>query len=54
MFVLPDFLLAQSHESAQVRITVEVNKPGHEISPMRFGIFFEDINFSADDLVFYK
>jgi alpha-L-arabinofuranosidase len=33
---------------AQPKITVEVNKPGHTISPTLFGIFFEDINLSAD------
>jgi Alpha-L-arabinofuranosidase len=30
------------------KITVDVNKPGHAISPTLFGIFFEDINLSAD------
>jgi alpha-L-arabinofuranosidase len=30
------------------RITVEVDKPGHAISPLLYGIFFEDINCSAD------
>ena len=29
-------------------IAVEVDKPGHAISPMLYGIFFEDINCSAD------
>lgn len=29
-------------------ITVDVNKPGADISPTMFGIFFEDINFGAD------
>jgi alpha-L-arabinofuranosidase len=33
---------------AQSRITVDVNKPEHAISPTLFGIFFEDINLSAD------
>lgn len=33
---------------AQPKITVEVNKPGHTISPTLFGIFFEDINNSTD------
>ncbi len=33
---------------AQTKITVDVNKPGHAISPTLFGIFFEDINLSAD------
>ena len=29
-------------------VTVQVDKPGAEISPTMFGIFFEDINFGAD------
>ncbi len=29
-------------------ITIEVDKPGHAISPLLYGIFFEDINCSAD------
>jgi len=29
-------------------IQVEVDKPGHAVSPLLFGIFFEDINLSAD------
>ena len=29
-------------------ITVQVSKPGADISPTMFGIFFEDINFGAD------
>lgn len=33
---------------AKTTITVDVNKPGHAISPTLFGIFFEDINLSAD------
>jgi alpha-L-arabinofuranosidase len=33
---------------AGTKITVEVNRPGHTISPVLFGIFFEDINLSAD------
>jgi alpha-L-arabinofuranosidase len=33
---------------AQTKITVDVKKPGHTISPTLFGIFFEDINLSAD------
>jgi alpha-L-arabinofuranosidase len=33
---------------AQAKITVDVDKPGHQVSPMLWGIFFEDINLSAD------
>src|SRR5262245_2458797 len=29
-------------------ISVAVNQPGHRISPILWGIFFEDINLSAD------
>src|SRR5580692_1925243 len=33
---------------AQSSITVDVDKPGHAIAPTLWGIFFEDINLSAD------
>ena len=33
---------------AQANLTVEVDKPGHPVSPTLWGIFFEDINLSAD------
>ena len=33
---------------AQATITVDAGKPGHAVSPMLWGIFFEDINLSAD------
>lgn len=42
------FFVLASAVQAQTKITVDVNKPGHEISPTLFGIFFEDINLSAD------
>lgn len=48
LFVLPSLLDAQTNEEVEANITVEVNKPGHKISPTLFGIFFEDINLSAD------
>ncbi|MDP4270047.1 MAG: alpha-L-arabinofuranosidase C-terminal domain-containing protein [Bacteroidota bacterium] len=41
-------LIMVSTIQAQTKITVDVNKPGHAISPTLFGIFFEDINLSAD------
>ncbi len=41
-------LQAQKPKAGKARITVEADKPGHSISPMLFGIFFEDINLSAD------
>jgi alpha-L-arabinofuranosidase len=42
---LSTLLNAQSNNT---KITVEVDKPGHRISPLLFGAFFEDINLSAD------
>jgi alpha-L-arabinofuranosidase len=33
---------------AQATLTVDVDKPGHPVSPTLWGIFFEDINLSAD------
>jgi len=33
---------------AQATITVDVDKPGHAVSPLLWGVFFEDINLSAD------
>jgi len=41
-------LVLASALQAQTKIMVDVNKPGHTISPTLFGIFFEDINLSAD------
>ena len=34
--------------SAQVTINVDLTARGHEVSPMLYGIFFEDINHAAD------
>ena len=34
--------------AAPATLKVEVDKPGHAISPTLYGIFFEDINCSAD------
>src|SRR5690349_20203167 len=34
--------------SAPAMITVDVSRPGHAVSPALYGIFFEDINCSAD------
>lgn len=34
--------------SAQVTINVDLANRGHEVSPMLYGIFFEDINHAAD------
>jgi alpha-L-arabinofuranosidase len=46
--IFSSFLLAQSKVETKAKITVDVNKPGHKIAPTLFGIFFEDINLSAD------
>jgi alpha-L-arabinofuranosidase len=35
-------------QGASATLTVDVDKPGVKISPMLWGIFFEDINLSAD------
>ena len=48
LFAFTSIPYAQSQEAAEAKISVEVNKPGHVISPTLFGIFFEDINLSAD------
>jgi alpha-L-arabinofuranosidase len=50
LLVIIAFFLATALASvaAPATITVAVDKPGHAISPMLYGIFFEDINCSAD------
>jgi alpha-L-arabinofuranosidase len=48
LFTLVSGLSAQKPKAGAAKITVEVNQPGHMISPLLFGIFFEDINLSAD------
>jgi alpha-L-arabinofuranosidase len=35
-------------KTTDASVVVDVSKPGHTISPTLFGIFFEDINLSAD------
>ena len=40
--------LAAASAFAQATVTVDLNRPGHLVSPMLWGIFFEDINLSAD------
>lgn len=42
------FFPVGAQKSSTPQITVEVDKPTHAISPTLFGIFFEDINLSAD------
>ncbi|QXV65936.1 alpha-L-arabinofuranosidase [Mucilaginibacter achroorhodeus] len=41
-------LLGINALQAQTKLTIQVDKPGIEISPTMWGIFFEDINFAAD------
>ena len=33
---------------ARTTVTIDVSKPGADISPTMYGVFFEDINFGAD------
>jgi alpha-L-arabinofuranosidase len=40
--------MALAAGAQQANITVAVDQPGHKISPTLWGIFFEDINMSAD------
>ena len=47
VYTIP-FVQAQTQKTSKAKITVDVNQPGHKISPTLFGIFFEDINLSAD------
>jgi len=42
------FLFVAPVVFAQATITVDVDKPGHAVSPLLWGVFFEDINLSAD------
>ena len=46
--ILLFFVLGNAVQAQTTKITVDVNNPGHSISPTLFGIFFEDINLSAD------
>ena len=39
---------AQSAKQKTANISIETDKPTHQISPLLFGTFFEDINLSAD------
>jgi alpha-L-arabinofuranosidase len=48
LMAITSFFRPQPCRAWDTKVSVEVNKPGHVISPMLFGIFFEDINLSAD------
>jgi alpha-L-arabinofuranosidase len=41
-------ILAMAVNAQPAKISVAVDQPGHKISPTLWGIFFEDINLSAD------
>lgn len=46
LIMLPLFVHAQ--KAGETKVSIDVNKPGHKISPTLFGLFFEDINLSTD------
>jgi alpha-L-arabinofuranosidase len=46
--VLVAALLASNLAAEPARITVDIARPGHPIAPTLWGVFFEDINLSAD------
>ena len=49
LFAVLSFLFSVNAGSLfTATLTVAADKPGHPISPTLFGIFFEDINCSAD------
>lgn len=45
-------LLSLSVNAQSVNISIDANHPNHAISPTLFGLFFEDINLSADGGVY--
>src|SRR5258705_13502852 len=48
VFALSGLLWTSVAGQSVSNVTVQVDKPGVDISPTMFGIFFEDINFGAD------
>ena len=42
------FAAAVTVSAEPAKITIDASKPGHQVSPTLWGIFFEDINLSAD------
>ena len=40
--------MVSAASAAPAKITDQVDQPGHAVSPTLWGIFFEDINLSAD------
>jgi alpha-L-arabinofuranosidase len=47
-YLLSFLLFVSGTAGAQKIITVHADKPGAQVSPTMWGVFFEDINFSAD------
>ena len=41
-------VLAAVAQAAPLRLHVDAGRPGHEVSPLLHGLFFEDINYGAD------
>ncbi len=48
LLAIVSFLPLLSLVAGSAKISVAVDKPGHKIAPTLWGIFFEDINLSAD------
>ena len=48
MAVLCLFVLLWPVQGIAAQVTIYADRPGPEISPTMWGIFFEDINFGAD------
>ena len=46
--MLVGLMVAGTLCAKEAAITIQVDKPGHKIAPALWGIFFEDINLSAD------
>ena len=40
--------MAVSASAATNHLTLQTNKPGAEVKPTMYGLFFEDINYAAD------
>ncbi len=39
---------SQLEAAPRITLTVQADKPSHKISPLLYGVFFEDINYAAD------
>jgi alpha-L-arabinofuranosidase len=48
LLFIPLLAAASNLFAAEANITIQVDNPGHAVSPDLFGVFFEDINLSAD------